>query len=153
MAVGTKNDAACHHLDESERRPGQTAPMAIAYASNMSDESSRASICLSPSSSLAAQFHQAVAFSPTSSSFDDLHSRSLRSALPAQSASVTTSSVPLVSHSPTTNLILSFTSAPSRFEFYHQQQQQQQRRDQSTIVDASTTASSTNAKSTHVLCR
>ena len=146
---GTKNDAVFDHLDDPHCRPIQSAPMKIAYPSKMSDTSSPLSTCLSPSSSLAAQFHQAVAFSPTSS-FDDFHSRSSRSALPAQSASVTTTTVPLVSHSPTTNLILSLTSTPNRFEIFHQQQQ---RRDQSTIIDTSTAASSTNAKSAHVLCR
>jgi hypothetical protein len=146
---GTKNHAVSRHLDEPSCRPIQSAPMKITYSSKMSDTSSPLSACLSPSSSLAAQFHQAVGFSPTSS-FDEFHSRSSRPALPAQSASVTTTTVPLVSHSPTTNLILSFTSTPSRFELFHQQQQ---RRDQSTIVDTSSAASSTNAKSTHVLCR
>jgi hypothetical protein len=90
--------------------------------------------CLSPSSSLASQFSQSIAFSPTS---DDLASHIKRH-------------VSTISNLPTTNLILSLTSTQNRFEFYHPQQ----RRDQQPIVATSTnTSTSSTPTSTHVLCR
>jgi hypothetical protein len=103
-------------------------------------EISYSSTCLSPSSSLASQFSQSIAFSPTS---DDLTSRITRHVfLPNQS---TISNLPT-----TTNLILSLKSTPNRFEFFHPQQ----RRDQQTIVTPSTNTSTSNTPtSSHVLCR
>jgi hypothetical protein len=100
--------------------------MEISYSSN----------CLSPSSSLASQFSQSIAFSPTS---DDLPSHITRHVF-----------LPNQSNLPTTNLILSLTSSQNRFEFFHPQQ----RRDQQTIVATSTNTSTSNTPtSTHVLCR
>ncbi len=103
--------------------------MEISYSSN----------CLSPSSSLASQFSQSIAFSPTS---DDLSSHLSRHVfLPNQST---------ISNLPTTNLILSLSSTSNRFEFYHSQQ----RRDQQTIGATSTGTSTSNTPtSSHVLCR
>jgi hypothetical protein len=102
-------------------------------------EISYSSTCLSPSSLLASQFSQSIAFSPTS---DDLTSRIKRHVfLPNQST---------ISNLPTTNLILSLTSTPNRFEFFHPQQ----RRDQQTIVAPSTSTSTSNTPTnSHVLCR
>jgi len=103
--------------------------MEISYSSN----------CLSPSSSLASQFSQSIAFSPTSDDFTSHLSRHVF--LPNQST---------MSNLPTTNLILSLSSTPNRFEFYHSQQ----RRDQQTISATSTGTSTSNTpSSTHVLCR
>jgi hypothetical protein len=118
--------------------------MDITYSSKLSDTSSPLTSCLSPSSSLAAQFSQSIAFSPTSSS-DDYNSHLSRHIfLPHQiPAKITT--VPLTSTSPTTNLIFSITSTQNHFDYFHHQQQ---RRDQQTIVETSN-----NPPSTNVLCR
>lgn len=102
--------------------------MDISYSSN----------CLSPSSLLASQFSQSIAFSPTS---DDLPPHIKHAFLPNQST---------ISNLPTTNLILSLKSTSNHFDFFHSQQ----RHDQQTIVATSTSTSTSNTpSSTHVLCR
>jgi hypothetical protein len=100
------------------------------------------SSCLSPSSVLATQFSQSIAFSPPS---DDLTSHLRRHVfLPNQST---------ISNSPTTNIILRLTSNQNHFDFFHHHHQQQ-RHDQQTIVATSTGTSTSNTpSSTHVLCR
>jgi hypothetical protein len=128
--------------------------MEITYSSKLSDTSSPITNCLSPSSSLASQFSQSIAFSPTSS-LDDFNSRLSRHAfLPNQNPTKITTTVPLISTSPTQNLIFSLTQTPNHFEFFHHRHQQPQRHDQQTIVDTSNNnTSSTNTTTTHVLCR
>lgn len=109
--------------DEEDEPTHQSIP--IPYTSN----------CLSPSSSLASQFSQSIAFSPPSS--DDhlsLHHHRQHVFLPNQS----------------TNLILSLNSTQNRFDFYHPQQ----RRDSPTMVTTPTTPSpSSTSSNSHVLCR
>ncbi|UJR33707.1 hypothetical protein I4U23_021136 [Adineta vaga] len=144
--------------DEPYNRPLQSTPMIITYPSKLSDTSSSLTNCLSPSSSLASQFSQSIAFSPKSSSLDDLNSRlsSHHVFLANQNSDKTTTTVPLVSTLPTSNLIFSLTQPSSHYEYFHhhqQQQQQPQRRDQQSIVEPSTKTSSTNTSTTHVLCR
>jgi hypothetical protein len=126
--------------------------MEITFSSKLSDTSSPITHCLSPSSSLASQFSHSIAFSPTSS-LDDFNSRLSRHVFLPNQNSVKTTTVPLMSSSPTTNLIFSLTQTPNHFEFFHHQQQQQQRRDQPPIVETSSNTSSTNTTTTHVLCR
>jgi hypothetical protein len=117
--------------------------MEITCSSKLSDTSSPITNCLSPSSSLASQFSHSIAFSPTSS-LDDFNSRLSRHVfLPTQNSAKTTT-VPLMSSSPTTNLIFSLTKTPNHFEFFHQQQPS---------VETSNNTSSTNSSTTHVLCR
>jgi hypothetical protein len=141
-----------NHTDEPNNRPLQSAPMEITYSSKLSDTSSPIINCLSPSSSLASQFSHSIAFSPTSS-LDDFNSRSSRHVFLPNQNPVKTTTVPLMSTSPTQNLIFSLTQTPNHFELFHHHHQQQQRRDQQTIVDTSNNTSSTNATTTHVLCR
>jgi hypothetical protein len=123
--------------------------MEITYSSKLSDTTSPISNCLSPSSSLASQFSQSIAFSPTSS-LDDFNSRlSQHTFLPNQNSTKTTT-VPLMTSSPTTNLIFSLTQTPNHFNFFNHQQQ---RHEQQPIVETPNNTSSTNATTTHVLCR
>jgi hypothetical protein len=118
-------------IEESFHHPFQSPPMDISYLSN----------CLSPQSALATQFSQSIAFSPPS---DDLASHLRRHGYQSNQS--------IISNSPTTNIILSLTSNPNRFDFFHHHQQQ--RHDQQTIVTTSTASSSSNTpSSTHVLCR
>jgi len=125
--------------------------MEITYPTKLSTATSPISNCLSPSSSLACQFSQSIAFSPTSSTLDDCNSRLSHSIfVPTQ----TTSTVPLITHSPATNLIFNLAPTSNHYSFFNsQQQQQQQQHDQKPIVDTSTKTSSTNTTTTHVLCR
>jgi hypothetical protein len=123
--------------------------MEITNSTKLSDTTSPINNCLSPSSSLASQFSQSIAFSPTSS-LDDFNSRlSHHVFLPNQNSTKTTT-VPLMANSPTTNLIFSLTQTPNHFNFFNHQQQ---RHDQQPIVDTSNNTSSTNTTTTHVLCR
>jgi len=92
--------------------------------------------CLSPSSSLACQFSQSIAFSPTS---DDLSSHIKHHVFLPNQTTI-----------PTKNLLLSLKSTSNHFDFFHSQQ----RHDQQTIVATSTNTSTSNTpSSTHVLCR
>jgi hypothetical protein len=123
-------------IDEPTNHLSQSTSMETAYSSN----------CLSPSSSLASQFSQSVGFCSASIlSSDDLSSRITRHVfLPNQSNTI--------SNSPTKNIILSLTSTPNRFDFYHHHQQQTH--DQQNIVTTSTsTSSSSTSTNAHVLCR
>ncbi|CAF1514456.1 unnamed protein product, partial [Adineta steineri] len=106
--------------------------------------------CLSPSSSLASRFSQSVAFSPTSSSLDDLNSRlSHHTLLSNQNPDRTT--VPLISSLPTSNLIFSISQTPNHYEYFNPKQE---RHDQQPIVQpTNTNTSSTTTTTTHVLCR
>jgi hypothetical protein len=137
-------------LDEPHNRPFQSAPMEITYSTKLSDTTTPISNCLSPSSSLASQFSQSIAFSPTSS-LDEFNSRlSHHVFIPNQNSPKITTTVPLMTNSPTTNIIFSLTQTPTHFNFFNHQQP---RHDQQNIVDASKNTSSTNATTTHVLCR
>lgn len=132
--------------DEPKNRPNQSAPMQITNSLRLNKGTSPINGCLSPSSLLASEFYHSVAFSPTSSSLDDFNSRSTHPVfIPNQ-----TTTVPLISHSPTTNLIFNLSQKPNNFDYFNQQQQ---RHDQQTIVDTSTKTSSANTTTTHVLCR
>ncbi len=124
--------------------------MEITYPSKLSDITSPISNCLSPSSSLASQFSHSITFSPTSSSFDDLNSRITRHAFLPNPNFTRTTTVPLMAGSPTTNLIFSLTQTPNHFNFFNHQQPSH---DQQPIVDTANSTSSTNASTTHVLCR
>lgn len=127
--------------------------MKITNTSKLNDTTSSINNCLSPSSSLASQFSHSIAFSPTSLSLDDFNSRlSQHVFIPNQNITKPTTTVPLMTNSPTTNLIFSLTQTPNHFNFFNHQQQ---RHDQQTIVDTSTTnnTTSTNTTTTHVLCR
>jgi len=123
--------------------------MEITCSSKLSDTSSPITNCLSPSSSLASQFSHSIAFSPTSS-LDDFNSRLSRHVFLPNQNPVKTTTVPLMSSSPTTNLIFSLTQTPNHFNYFNHQQQ---RHDQQPIVDTSNNTSSTNTTTTHVLCR
>lgn len=172
LAAAAEKKRRDEEEDESQNRPGQSMPLNIIYSSNLSDTSSPVTNCLSPSSSLASQFSQSIAFSPTSSSLDDFNNRLVRhvyiptniihspiltnstpmtsTLTPTAPNTTTTTTVPLVSPLPSSsNLLLSFTSNPNRFEFLPQQ-----RHDQQTMVETSTSTSSANpTATTHVLCR
>ncbi|CAF4693460.1 unnamed protein product, partial [Rotaria socialis] len=137
--------------DIPNNRPSQSAPMEITYSSKLSDTNSSITGCLSPSS-LASQFSQSIGFSPTSAA-DDLNSRLSRHVfLQNQNLMKTTTTVPLISSSPTTNLLLSIKQTPNHFDLFHHQQQPH-RHDQQTIVESSTNTRSTNTTTNHVLCR
>jgi hypothetical protein len=123
--------------------------MEITYSSKLSDTTSPISNCLSPSSSLASQFSHSIGFSPTSS-LDDFNSRLSRHVFLPNQNSTKTTTVPLMASSPTTNLIFSITQTPNHFNFFNHQQP---RHDEQPIVDTSSNTSSTNATTTHVLCR
>ncbi|CAF0735977.1 unnamed protein product [Rotaria sp. Silwood1] len=137
--------------DIPNNRPFPSAPMEITYSSKLSDTNSSITSCLSPSS-LASQFSQSIGFSPTSS-LDDLNSRLSRHGFLQNQNLAKTATVPLISSSPTTNLIFSLTQTPNHFNFFHHHQQQQQRNDQQTIVETPNNTSSTSTTSKHVLCR
>lgn len=175
LAAAAEKKRRDEEEDESQTRPKQSMPLNITHSSKLSDTNSPVTHCLSPSSSLASQFSQSIAFSPTSS-FDDLNNRSIRQVFlptnilhttpltnPTMTTSIvtptttmmtttttTTTTVPLVSPiTSSSNLLLSFASNSNRFDIFPQQ-----RRDQQTMVETSTSTSSTTAKpTTHVLCR
>ncbi|CAF5171254.1 unnamed protein product [Rotaria magnacalcarata] len=137
--------------DIPNNRPSQSGPMEITHSSKLSDTNSSITGSLSPSS-LASQFSQSIGFSSTSKA-DDFNSRLSRHVfLPNQNLMKTTTTVPLISSSPTTNLIFSITQTPNHFDLFHHQQQPQ-RHDQQTIVESSNNTRSTNTTTKHVLCR
>ncbi len=119
--------------------------MEITYPSKLNDKTSPTNTCLSPSSSLASQFSHSIAFSPISS-LDDFNSRLSRHVFLPNQNSTKTTTVPLMTNSPTTNIIFSLTQPTNHFDYFNHQQQ---RHDQET----SNNTSSTNPTTTHVLCR
>ncbi|CAF3649592.1 unnamed protein product [Adineta steineri] len=135
---------------DPHKRPFQSAPMLITNPAKLSDTNFPIINCLSPSSSLASRFSQSVAFSPTSSSLDDLNSRlSHHTLLSNQNPDRTT--VPLISSLPTSNLIFSISQTPNHYEYFNPKQE---RHDQQPIVQpTNTNTSSTTTTTTHVLCR
>ncbi|CAF2329738.1 unnamed protein product [Rotaria sp. Silwood2] len=135
--------------DIPNNRPFQSAPMEITHSSKLSDTSSPITSCLSPSS-LASQFSQSIGISRTS--LDDLNSRLSHHVFLQNQNLAKTATVPLMSSSPTTNLIFTLTQTPNHFDFFHHHQQQQ-RHDQQTIVETPNNTSPTNTTTKHVLCR